>query len=999
MRLKKNPRLFFWIATIILLLLGAAQIFSIFAHESPGDLVINEFLAANRTGLTDEDGDYSDWIEIHNRANQALNLAGWSLTDDPNQPEKWTFPNITLGSNEYLVVFASGKDRKPTTPGSRLHANFKLNRAGEFLALYNIFEPQFFALNSPQFPKQFRDMAYGLYGDELAYGYLAQPTPGEANAETPVWEGLVAPVEFSLERGFYNSPFNLKLSTSTPGATIRYTTDGSQPTEINGRLYTKPVHIDATTSLRAAAFKPNFWPSYVNTHTYIFLDHVLTQPANPPNFPATWGIHAEDFKEYTTGSPVMADYEMDPEIVNHPRYSQAIKDGLTSIPIISMVMDSQSFDELYSHPRDRGPTWERPASIEFIDPNNHHRNFQINAGIRIHGGVGRQEFIPKHSFRLFFRDKYGAAELEYPLFPDSPVEEFDTIVLRAGADRSFAGTGRIRQKATYTRDEWLRASQIAMSDLGSHGHFAHLYLNGLYWGLYNIVERPDDSFMSSYFGGRKQDWFVANQDGPLRRDLDDTAEALNQLFITIGFAGRADDGFEGNEEYTTEKYAAIKPYIDIPQFSDYIILNWYAGTKDWPENNWYAGIQSPAGKFRLFVWDGQEIWNDEGAKIGLGKTTSSRLNIVKPVFEILIQNPDFRMQFTDRIYKHLFNNGALTDANSQARWKKINDVIDRAIIGESARWGDVRSDRPITRDDWLKARDDVLAQMEGNGARLIALLREAGYYPDLDPPDFNRDGGLVTNGFNLTMTAPSGLIYYTTNGSDPRAQVTGQVAAGAVAYSSPLVLTATTRVKARVLAGDTSILGETSGQVWSALHEATFRVVEQDSKLRITEIMYNPIGGGATRGGATRGGATRGGGDYEFIELKNAGDSELDLSNASFSGLDFTFLPGAVTLAPGEFMVLARNPTAFAQRYPGVTIGGTYQGQLSNKGETISLQDAEGKVIASVTYDDENGWPLSPDGWGDSLVFINLDGDPNAPQNWRASPKLNGSPGADNPAP
>ena len=97
--------------------------------------------------------------------------------------------------------------------------------------------------------------------------------------------------------------------------------------------------------------------------------------------------------------------------------------------------------------------------------------------------------------------------------------------------------------------------------------------------------------------------------------------------------------------------------------------------------------------------------------------------------------------------------------------------------------------------------------------------------------------------------------------------------------------------------------------------------------------------------------------------------------------------------------MLVRNPTAFAERYSGVTIGGIYQGQLSNRGETITLQDVEGKVIASVTYDDENGWPLSPDGWGDSLVFIDLDGDPNAPKNWRASPKLNGSPGADNPAP
>jgi hypothetical protein len=216
------------------------------------------------------------------------------------------------------------------------------------------------------------------------------------------------------------------------------------------------------------------------------------------------------------------------------------------------------------------------------------------------------------------------------------------------------------------------------------------------------------------------------------------------------------------------------------------------------------------------------------------------------------------------------------------------------------------------------------------------------------------------------MEAQEGTIYYTIDGSDPRLPVTGEVAPNALVYQSPLVLPDTTHVKARALAGD----------VWSALHEATFRTREYDSPLRITEIMYNPVGGD----------------DYEFIELKNIGDTPADLSGMSFEGIAFSFPSGAV-LPAGEFIVLARDPGAFAERYPSVPIAGTYQAKLSNKGEEIILKDRRGNVLVSVPYDDENGWPVSPDGRGDSLVFINLDGDPHDPENWRASARLDGSPG------
>jgi hypothetical protein len=496
--------------------------------------------------------------------------------------------------------------------------------------------------------------------------------------------------------------------------------------------------------------------------------------------------------------------------------------------------------------------------------------------------------------------------------------------------------------------------------VGVHGRFVHLYLNGLYWGLYNLVERPNDAFQASYFGGEKEDWYVVSHSGTLSGASDRFKELLELA--------------EGGNLAEPEKYAQVNSLLDVPQFVDYLILEWYGGNTDWPQNNWYAAVQNPTGQVRYFAWDGELTWV-EGAKVHTGQTNAVGLtNTIKPLFEALIQNPDFKMLLADRVYHHLFNNGALTDANAQARWLHLANEVEPAMVAESARWGDARYDDPITPADWQQARDKVLAQMEGNGAKLIGQLRELGYYPAIDPPTFNQQGGLVEKGFTVSLSPPSfkeggrGEVYYTVDGSDPRQPLSGAVAPTAQIYRSPLVLTATTQLKTRSYVNGT----------WSALNQATFKVVEQKSQMAITEIMYNPLGGN----------------DYEFIELKNVGQGEMNLAGMYFeAGISYTFPPGVPPLAPGGFMVLVHNPAAFASRYPGVVIGGVYQGKLSNQGEKLTLRAANGPVLLELDYDDENGWPLSPDGRGDSLVLVDPLADPANPFSWRASFNVYGSPG------
>ncbi|MEW5961489.1 MAG: lamin tail domain-containing protein, partial [Chloroflexota bacterium] len=396
---------------------------------------------------------------------------------------------------------------------------------------------------------------------------------------------------------------------------------------------------------------------------------------------------------------------------------------------------------------------------------------------------------------------------------------------------------------------------------------------------------------------------------------------------------------------------------------------WYAGALGWPQPGWYAAIRPRdlPGRGRLLI--GADAAASQ-RQTDFGQAERVQGDIHLSYFETLMQNADFKVEFADRLYQHLFNEGALADARAQERWRALTAAI------EPAGWANISHHPGLSQADWLKAQAEVLAHMDGQAARIIAQARQAGYYPAFDPPLFSQEGGLVEAGFTLEMSLPPGscpncTIYYTTDGSDPRLPFSGTVIPTAVAYDRPLALTPeTTQVKARLW----------DGQTWSALHQANFSVVEQDNKLRISEIMYNPVDGD----------------DYEFIELKNIGHNEANLRGISLKeGVRFTFPLDAPQLAPGEFATLVSNPAAFAERFPDVVIWGAYEGHLSNKGEKILLSDAAGQTLLEFEFDDDNGWPLSADGRGDSLTLVNESGDPNNPKNWQASSNLGGSPGGE----
>ena len=231
----------------------------------------------------------------------------------------------------------------------------------------------------------------------------------------------------------------------------------------------------------------------------------------------------------------------------------------------------------------------------------------------------------------------------------------------------------------------------------------------------------------------------------------------------------------------------LQEYLDVDSFIDYLIISWWTAVSDWPQNNYYGGNRNEtsaegATPFRYVAWDGEWSWGQGGQSSSNGRAHvhadfRASQNGGPPIAKIwhaVRKNDDFMTLFHDRVYGHLFHDGALTEQNAKDRWLALNDFIRDAVVAESARWGDSMESEghpTRTRDvDWQRQVDRILDLMTGNNEYFLRALRREDFFPELDPPEFSQHGGLVAVGDHLTIDNPNddGVVYYTTDGSDPR---------------------------------------------------------------------------------------------------------------------------------------------------------------------------------------------------------------------------------------
>lgn len=725
--------------------------------------VISEFLAANRDDLTDEDGDSSDWIEIHNPGDTTVDLSGFALSDDPDLQENWSFPaNTHLVADGRLLVFASGKDR---TLGNELHTTFALASSGGSLTLLDtngVIVSRF-----ENYPAQRSDISYGV-GVDSQTGFFSNPTPGEVNGVAA--SGFAPPVRFSAPRGFYGEPLEVVLSSVHPDAIIHFTTDGSAPSSENGTRYSGPISVGSTTVIRAIASGGDLIPGAVSSQTYLFAGDIVEQS------------------------------KMHPEITQSDVYRDELFAALEALPVVSLSFENESVfgpQGIYQNPTQRGRSSEREIHFEYFVPGQHDESAEAPAGMRIHGANSRLH--PKKPLRIFFRSDYGESRLEHDVFPRSPVKSFKRLLLRGSGHDAWTFDANWTE-ATFIRNQFLHQSQQAMGHHSPSGRHVNVFLNGQYWGMYELQEFPHEHYNADHHGGEPEDWDVVKHGQEVEAGERDAWDAL----IALARAGIK----------TTADYEAIQEYLDLENFADAMIQRIWASDEDWlspyylgneevdsfaADKNWYVARRSrnETSKFFFYNWDAEMSM---GVPFRAEQTFALDFSRIRnsgspgEIYDALRRFPEFQSYFGDRLQRHFFDGGAMALPCLEERWDQLVGLVHLPVVAESARWGTEvwrpeNRESPFTRNDhWLPAtrwvRDVFLPN---RNETVLHQFRQVGLFPDVPAPRILPTGRFFSNPVEVTLTQGDqpGTMYYTTDGSDPR--VPGAInAQSLIAEDSPV---------------------------------------------------------------------------------------------------------------------------------------------------------------------------------------------------------------------
>ena len=719
----------------------------------------------------------NDWIEFHNPGGADVSLNGWSLTDDAENLRKWMFPsNTTIPAGGFLLVLATSLDTSPTQGATYLHSNFSLSSEGEYVGLVNA-QGQVVSELAPVYPAQNPFYSYGR-DTNGNWGFLVQATPGASNPGPALAPPPASP-QFSVQGGFHTLAFSLAITTATPGVSMHYTLDGSEPNP--GVLYSVPIAITTDRIIRARAVLNGAIPSPTITHTYL-----LAESAAKRSLPALC----------LGGDPALTYYG--PNTSGGPAAGEgifAIKGGTNVNGIWSHNGDPTAFH----YPMQRGRSSEKPATLEFFPLAG--ETLRTDLGVRISGSpysrpryrltdAATARFNPtsatqKPSFNLFFRPEWGERPLDYPFFGDSPVTRFNDVRVRAGKNDI---------SNPFVKDELMRRIFLGTGQKSSVGIFNTVYVNGVFKGYFNLCERLREGFMQEHYNS-SETWDV---------------QQVNEFSSGDPLHWKKTVAFlRSTNLANTAGYQQVHDYLDVDNYIDYLLVNAFAAMWDWPHNNWVAARErSPQGRWRFYMWDAEGAFGASSRTpdyntfttdliITDAMTTSSRY--IHAFYTLLRVSPEFRLRFADRAQKHFFNGGCLVKTNMQAIYLELRNTINpimQETIGATVNDGFYNT--------WIVS--------DTRRSNFFTQLTQQSLWPATLAPVFSHYGGIVDAGLQVTISNPngSGTIYYTTNGDDSRAPggaIVGQD------YTGPITVDQTAIIRARVRS--------TTG-VWSPEIEARF---------------------------------------------------------------------------------------------------------------------------------------------------------------------------------
>lgn len=927
--------------------------------RAAGHLVISEFMAENKTTLVDDDGEFSDWIEVHNPTASGVSLAGWFLTDEPELPMKWAFPTANLPPGGYLVVFASEKNRTPA--GAPWHTNFKLTKDGEYLALTG--PGGVIHAFTPTFPPQEEDESFGLIGGDPALAYpFGNPTPGAANDTAPP---KPRPVVFSAPSGPFTGSLTVTLSTPTPGAQILYSMNGAAPSQATGVLYTAPLAISATTRVRALAIVNGEASDITAAHYLRF---------------------AADLSGYSSPLPLLVIENFGQGVIPQKGWS-GNGSGVRQVPRQTAwwtAFERNGGAATFAGApqmqgrigiRGRGAystTWDqKPYSIESIDEAGTESEVSplglpAHADWVLYYPDPDNDKDPTLLFNTFAYALSNACGRYAPRF-----RFVEVFVHEDGGDLSLAdrrgvyalmekvsrGKNRLdfqRLSADGAAGTWL-LNINRMDPIPEAGWPAP---NGATQPQFFHTPGPNRIAESPPNGQVVGDDLPRQANGYLNFDNPSGHEIVTAQRTAIEAWFRQFESVLYDNAQWRNPTTGYRAWLDARDFAEFFVFNTLTHNGD--------GLL-----ISMFPWKGDDgrlrmgpVWDFNWSSYYVGGVTTGDLlwRSNQLWYTRLFSDPDFNQLFIDRW--SAFRRGAMSNAAMDALIDAQASEITSAKavqqgIPNAATW----QSRLTQMKTWLRTRANWI------DSQLVAA------------PQFSEPGGNVSAGFSLGMTAPLGTIYYKLDGSDPR-EAGGGLAPGA-ATTLPVALNGVARVVARAR----------NGTAWSGAATALFVAGAEPAStanLAITEIHYHPA---AVPGLANAD-------ELEFVELQNIGAQTVSLLGVKFvrtgaSGIAFDFSTGSILiLAPGERVLVVKNRGLFETHYgAALPITGEYAGSLGNSGDTLTLVDAGGATLLSFAFGDGNGWPSGADGSGFSLVLSDPNADPADWANWRTSVSSGGNPG------
>jgi hypothetical protein len=560
---------------------------------APKGVHINELLASNLHTKMDRDFyRFSDWIELFNNANQAVDISGYTLSDDPDNPTKWEFPAHTIiPAHGYLLVWADKKDTK----AKELHTNFKLSSKEEHLIFR---DRDGNPIDEIHFKQQVADISCAPSNKGIVY---MQPTPKHKNSQAYSNNSRSNTPHFSSKGGF-TGPTNLTLSASG-GAMIYYTTDGSIPTQKSTR-YTAPLNINKTTLIQAIAIQEGQFPSKVVNQSYFVGEESTLPVVSLATDPA---------------------YLYDDEVGIYV-------DGTNGIPLPNCRHDNTT-------PHNFAQEWKRPVYISYFDANNQEQ-FSIGADIAISGECSR--YNKKKSFKFDLDSKYGTKSLDYQLYPTKQLHGIKDFKLRAG---NFGYEFGDVLAAKLVESGHLNIDYQAYSPV-------RMFMNGTYWGLYNIREK------------KGADYITSNYPNISKKSID---IIKNSTFIKAGNM----EAYKILEKART--YDEIIALIDEDNFIDYVALMIYSGNEDWSYSNSRAWRERKAGaQWRWMLDDVDEGFQNYVVEINNlngPDGITSEYHELSTIFNTLMRNSSFKSRFKNRF------NALLDTTFSPANVKAVIDEI------------------------------------------------------------------------------------------------------------------------------------------------------------------------------------------------------------------------------------------------------------------------------------------------------------------------------------